>query len=575
MALDGMFLRFVAEEINSAAAGLRVEKIHQPSPEELVLVLRGRGTVQRLLLSAHSNAPKIHFTKSVPENPAKPPMLCMLFRKRLTAALLRGVRQQELDRVLYLDFDATNEIGDPEPLTLCIEIMAQHSNIILFESGSGKIVDAVKRVDPSMSSVRCIIPGMPYSPPPRHDKLNLLECEPQQAACAVREAIAASGKTPSDAILSVLQGASPLTCRETAARAFAEDIFGGEKTDRLDVVLTELAERLKSGRAEPCVLKDKNGEAIEFSFMPILQYGTDYENSPCTSCCELLDGYYADKDAAQRAKRYADDLYKTVAAATRRIAKKLDLRRAELERCEDREKLRVMAELIAANLYRLEKGSLFYDLENYYDENKILRIPADPALSPQGNSQKYYKEYRKAKNAVGHLTQLIEQNEAELQYIETVADALSRAQTSAEFGEIRAELSDGGYIRLRQQKNAKRPKPLPPIEYTSPEGYRIFVGRNNVQNELLSLKTAKGGDMWLHTQKIPGSHVIVESRGEPFPDSVILYAAVIAARHSKAAQSSAVAVDYTLAKNLKKPVGGKPGMVIYHVYNTLIVNPNE
>lgn len=573
MALDGILLSLAKKEILDGAQFSRVEKIHQPSREELVIHLRGKGGSKKLLLSVRANSPRIHFTQHAPENPATPPMFCMLMRKRLVNAALVDVRQSELDRVLYIDFDATNEIGDRVKLTLSIEIMAKHSNIILFDE-EGKIVDALKRVDLSQSTVRQILPGFRYTSPPPQNKLNILEHTTDNILEQIKSF---ENKTLSSAILSSLQGVSPLTSRELAGE-FAEH-YTDEVSDigfkKLKNNIDNLRQIVETGNATPFMLKDETGKPVDFSFMPIRQYGTKYTTEEKESFSSLLDEFYFECDRLDRTRQKAQDLVKFLGSAIARISKKLSLQQAELRQCADREQLRISAELINANLYRLEKGAAFYDLENYYDENKLIRIKADPSKSPAANAQKYFKDYRKAKTAEAMLTELIEQGQNDLQYLETVADALDRASTQAEIEEIRNELVVSGFMRFKKKNNQKQPKLLPPMEYVTSDGFRVLVGRNNMQNDKLSLKTASKSDMWLHTQKFPGSHVIIVSDNKEISDDAIVEAAEIAAYHSKARDAKLVPVDYTYVKHLKKPQGAPPGKVIYHVYYSVNVTPNK
>jgi predicted ribosome quality control (RQC) complex YloA/Tae2 family protein len=573
MALDGILLNLAKNEILEEAQFSRVEKIHQPSREELVIHLRGKGGGKKLLLSVRANSPRIHFTQHAPENPATPPMFCMLMRKRLVNAALVDVRQSELDRVLYIDFDATNEIGDRVKLTLSIEIMAKHSNIILFEE-DGRIVDALKRVDLSQSTVRQILPGFKYTSPPPQNKLNILEHTTENIIAQIKSF---PTKTLSSAILSSLQGVSPLTSRELAGEC--TDYYVDEVSDKDFSILAERIDNLRniiiSGKATPFMLKDETGKPVDFSFMPISQYGTKYTAEEKNSFSELLDEFYYECDRLDRTRQKAQDLVKFLGSAIARISKKISLQQAELRQCEDRETLRISAELINANLYRLEKGASFYDLENYYDENKPIRIKADPSKSPAANAQKYFKDYRKAKTAEAMLTELIEKGKSDLQYLETVADALDRATTQAEIEEIRSELVMSGLLKNKRKNGSKQPKLLPPMEYRTTDGFRVFVGRNNIQNDKLSLKTAMKNDMWLHTQKFPGSHVILVSDNREISDDAIVEAAEIAAYHSKARDAKLVPVDYTYVKHLKKPQGAPPGKVIYHVYYSVNVTPDR
>lgn len=573
MALDGILLNLAKKEILDCAQFGRVEKIHQPSREELVIHLRTKSGAKKLLLSVRANSPRIHFTQHAPENPATPPMFCMLMRKRLVNASLIDIRQSELDRVLYIDFDATNEIGDRVKLTLSIEIMAKHSNIILFDE-EGKIIDALKRVDLSQSTVRQILPGFRYTSPPPQNKLNILEHSTDNIISQIKTF---ETKTLSSAILSSLQGVSPLTSRELAGE-FSEH-FVDEVSDtgfeELKKRIDNLRQIVETGNAVAFMLKDETGKPVDFSFMPINQYGTKYTSEEKSSFSELLDEFYFECDRLDRTRQKAQDLVKFLGSAIARISKKISLQQAELRQCADREQLRISAELINANLYRLEKGAAFYDLENYYDENKIIRIKADPSKTPAANAQKYFKDYRKAKTAEAMLTELIDQGQNDLQYLETVADSLDRASTQAEIEEIRNELVVSGFIKFKKKNNQKQPKLLPPMEYMTTDGFRVLVGRNNMQNDKLSLKTASKSDMWLHTQKFPGSHVVIISDNKEISDDAIVEAAEIAAYHSKARDAKLVPVDYTYVKHLKKPQGAPPGKVIYHVYYSVNVTPNK
>lgn len=570
MALDGLTLHFIKEEIAATAVGCRVEKVHQPSREELVLVLRGRNGAHKLLISARANSPKIHFTAFPPENPAKPPMLCMLLRKHLTSALLTAVRQEGLERVLFLDFDATNEIGEPVKFTLCTEIMAQYSNIILIND-QGNILDAVKRVDSETSSLRQILPGMLYKLPPKQNKPDLFDTTGAEIA---RSAAETENKAASAAILSNVQGLSPIVCREIVSQSIGEDKRTEFLTDDEITKIGDETEKLKTVEPYPCVVIEQSGKPLDFSFMNITQYGDNVRIKPFDSFSELLDDFYFEKDRLERTKQNSSELQKLVANLIQRTARKLDLQRKELEQCADREQLKINAELIAANLYQLQKGAPFYEVYNYYT-NENIRINANPALTPNENSQKYYKEYRKAKTAEQMLTTLIANGEEELAYLDTVADALSRAETTAQIAEIKQELSHTGFIKNKLKPGTKVPKPLAPMEYESSDGFTILVGRNNEQNDRLSLKTASKNDIWLHTQKFPGSHTVIVTEGQEVPEETLIEAAIIAAYHSRARQSSGVPVDYTQVRNLKKPQGAKPGKVIYHVYNTLYVTPDR
>lgn len=573
MALDGITLKFIKDEISEYIVGAKVEKIYQPSKCELVFLMRSRQGAYRLYMSAEAISPRIHLTANSPENPSKPPMLCMLFRKRLTGATLTQIEQISLDRVLRLDFDATNEIGDRVKLHIFIEIMAQRSNIVLVDE-NGKIIDAVKRVDETKSTYREILPGGTYVLPPSQNKLDISKCSADEIVNAVLEN---SEQKLSSAVLSTLLGVSPIVCREIAYYCAGDDIQTGLLTDsgknKLKEKILKIQNQLEKNIPFPQVVFDTEEKPLDFSFTEIEQYGMTLKKQNFESFSELLDFFCYEKDRLLRIKRRAGDMLKTLNNATERISKKVNLQKLQLEKCADKEQLRIYAELISSNLYRLEKGTLFYDIENYYDNNKVVRISANPALTPVQNSQKYYKEYRKAVTAEKMLVDLIESGEQELVYIDTVLDALSRADTDAELSEIRQELVDGGYIRKRARDKVKLPKLLPPLEFVTSDGFKVLVGRNNAQNDRLSLKIAKNYDMWLHTQNFAGSHTIIVSDNREISDKAIEEAAQIAAHFSSAGSAQKVPVDYTLVKNLKKPKNAKPGKVIYHIYNTIYVTP--
>ncbi len=573
MPLDGLFLHFLKDDIAAFAIGSKVDKIHQPTKDELVLLLRQRSGSRKLLISASANNPRIAFIEEAPENPQNPPMFCMLMRKHLGGAVLQNIRQEGLDRLLYLDFDCTTEIGQKTKITLCLELMPKHANIILVNC-QGLILDAVKRIDFTKSEIRQILPSLLYEKPPIQDKFSLLET---QAKDLINKAQSHEKMKSADALLAVSQGFSPLIAREVTEYAFSSDVklkdFTDESLNKLEKRLEEIKGMLREGKCRAGLLLDSEGKAADFSFMPIFQYGSIYKFTSFEDLSLLLESFYIGRDKLERARQRSADLAKIISNAIARTARTLALRREELSKSEDREKLRVFAELISANQNRLENGALFYELENYYDENKTVRIPADPALSPVANSQKYYKAYRKAKNAQLMLSDLIERAQSELLYLETVEEALQRAKIQAEVEEIRAELVASGFVKKKAKKGQKDPKPLPPLEYRSAEGFKILVGRNNSQNDKLTFKIARKGDIWLHVQKIPGSHVIVMAEDREIPDATIELAAQIAAYHSSASESLKAEVDYTPVSQVKKPAGALPGKVIYHSYKTVLVSP--
>ncbi|MBE6774688.1 MAG: fibronectin/fibrinogen-binding protein [Ruminococcaceae bacterium] len=573
MALDGIFLSKIKDELINKAVGLRVDRVNQPTRDEIVLNLRGKGCSYRLLFCVRADSPRVHFTSHNIDNPPVPPMFCMLMRKYLTGALIKNVRQQEMDRILFVDFDATNEIGDRVELTLCIEIMGKYSNLILISGG--KVVDSVKRVDFTTSSVRQILPGIEYKLPPAQGKLNI---EAEDAELITESILSKKDKLLSSAIINTLQGVSPIVSRELAYRVTFDDALVSSLTkaqiSALKLELEFIKDNLHS-LSGFYIVSDENGKPKDLSHYEIRQYSGALKVKAYDGPSELLDDFYYERDRINRINHRGHELIKHINTLIERNVRKLSVQSEELKKCKDKETLRLYGELILANIYRLSKGVACYEVENYYNNCEIIKIPCNPAFSPAENQKKYYKDYRKAQTAEKMLEKLIEDGKNEIIYLESVLDELSRADTDSEISLIRQELASGGYIKNIKGKKQKPPKELPPLEFHSRDGFRILVGRNNAQNEKLSLKTAMKNDMWLHTQKIPGSHVIILGEGREISDEAIEDAAVIAAYYSKARESSLVPVDYTRVKALKKPSGGKTGMVIYHEYYTIIVNPDK
>ena len=572
MALDGIFLSKVKNELKEKAVGLRVDKVNQPTRDEVILNLRGKGCNYKLLLCVRADSPRLHFTSHNIDNPPVPPMFCMLLRKHLTGAMIKDVRQHETDRIIFIDFDATNEIGDRVELTIVMEIMGKYSNMILI-SGE-KIIDSMKRVDYTTSSVRQILPGLMYVLPPQQDKLSI---ETTDIDVIIDRVLSFREKSLSSAILNSIQGVSPVVAREIAYKTAFEDVMvsylDNQQVDILKAVLAEFAESISCSTVY--MLTEKSGKPKDMSVVDVKQYGDILGVKEYESAAELLEDFYFERDRINRINHRGHELIKLLNNLVERTSRKLALQREELKRCEDKETLKLYGELILANLYRLNKGVTYYEVENYYDNCELVKIPCNPALSPTENQKKYYKDYRKAQTAEKMLAGLIQDGENEIVYLESVLDELSRADTDSEISTIRLELQNGGYIKNLKGKKQKPPKELPPLEFMSSDGFKILVGRNNIQNDKLSLKTAMKNDMWLHTQKIPGSHVIICGDGKEISDESIEEAAVIAAYYSKAKDSSLVPVDYTRVKALKKPNGAKAGMVIYHEYWTIITNPDK
>ena len=569
MAVDGLFLHMIKQELSAFAVGSKIDKIYLPTKYELVLGLRSRTGAKKLFISVGGNAPRVNFTEHVPENPAKPPMICMLFRKLLTGAAVEQIRQQGTDRILFMDLRGSNEIGDRVKYTLVIEIMAQYSNCILLDE-NGVIIDSLKRVDLTKSSYREVLPQRPYILPPSQDKIDLLS---QSASEAITRIQIFQERMLSGAILNSVSGFSPALSKEFAYRVCLEDKPVKEVSQpqwlRLEKELKELIAMLRSGTAKPCYLTDRNGELLDFSFLPLTYMANDAKMNHCDSLSRLLDLFYTEREKKQRARTQAEDLFRLVHSLIERTIKKINVRRAELPDEADIEDKRICAELINVNISFLPKGVDVYEIPNYYDENRIKRIKASPELSPQRNAQKYYKDYKKAQTAKKVLAEQIVQALAELEYLQSVQDELSRAETFAELSEIREELRQTGFMKAPQQGKKTKTVSLPPLSFSAPDGFRILVGRNNLQNDKLSMKTARKTDLWFHVQKAPGSNVILCTDGAEPTDAACEYAAGIAVWFSSVRERGKAEVDFTLVKNLKKPPAAAPGFVIYHIYKTI------
>ena len=572
MSLDGAFLHIVKAEL-TPLIGSRVDKVYQPSREELVISLRTpRDGAKKLILSANSVSARVNLTDAALENPQQPPMFCMLMRKHLGGGRLTAIRQDGLERILYFDFECTNEIGDIVTNTLIAEIMGRHSNIILVRDG--RVIDSVKRITDDISSVRRVLPNIPYETPPRGDRLNLLEVSPEEVLAAVE----GSPERLAKRLTAVLEGVSPIFARECAYYA-AKDTdavcadLSDSARDRLKFILAR-AKRALCGEAEFTIVSDLNGRKKDFCFINIEQYSTGMLISHCEGANALLDSFFAAADRSERTRQRAHDLLKLLMNSYERVSRKLELQKKELSECGEREVFRVCGDLINANIYRLEKGMTKCTLEDFYTGGE-REIQLDSRLTPAQNAQRYYNEYRKLDTAEKMLTDLIAKGQQELVYIDSVFDAVSRTDSEADLAEIRRELREQGYLRGGVRADEKVKKQSKPLKFRSSEGFEILVGRNNRQNDQLTLKTAKATDIWLHTKEIAGSHVIIRTEGREAPEQTIFEAAQLAAYHSKARESSQVPVDYTAVKFVKKPAGAKPGMVIFANNRTLYVAPDE
>lgn len=577
MPLDALCLSGVVHELQNALSGAKIDKIYQPGRDEVVLALRAPAGNVKLLLSANPSHPRAHLTQISRENPDKPPMFCMLLRKHLSGARLLELVQPPMERVVDLRLEALDELGDRVERRLVLEAMGRHSNLILLD-GEGRIMDCLRRVDSDMSARRQVLPGLFYRLPPAQEKL-----DPSSLDRAALESALAAAPEESQAdkwLLDTFGGLSPLICRELAFRA------GGATDARLHQMgeggrsrlLDELEGLLRSVQENSFtpVMLEKEGHPSDFTFQPISQYGPAVSCVPFPSFSALLDRFYEQRENQERVRQRGQDLIRSVTNARDRAARKIGLQEQELAATRDRERLRQFGDIITSNLHAMEKGMSRLAAADFYDpECPQIHIPLDPLLTPQQNAAKYYKEYNKAKTAESILTLQLEKGRRDLDYLNSVLEAIALAEGERDLQEIRQELTDTGYLR-RPSKARDRGKRVAskPMEFRSSSGLRISVGKNNTQNDLLTTKQAFKSDLWFHTQKIHGSHVILWTEGGQPDLTSIQEAAQLAAWFSQGRESGKVAVDYTPVKYVKKPGGARPGMVVYTTYETAYVAPD-
>jgi predicted ribosome quality control (RQC) complex YloA/Tae2 family protein len=570
MPIDALFLTAAAQELRAGAIGCRVDKVLQPERDSVILQLRGQSQGGRLLLSASCSHPRAHFTAVAAENPAQPPMFCMLLRKHLTGGRLVSVTQPPMERLLDFAFDCLSELGEPTQKHLVLELMGRNANLLLLD-GDGRILDCLRRVDFEMSEQRQVLPGLYYRLPPPMDRVNPFACPPDELAALLAQR---PQDKPFDRwLLDTFGGLSPLVCRELTVR-----LLGDLDADASALTPQALAEGFAALQkdAHTPVLLLKNGAPWDFTCLPVTQYGGYVETREAESFSRLLDDFYGERDRAERIRQKTQAVRKLVSNLHSRALRKQELQKKELEGTKDREHLRRLGDIVTANLASMHRGQTVLHAEDFYDpEMKTIDIPLSPTISPQQNAAKYYKDYQKAKNAEKILTEQLARGETELAYLGSILEELDLAESERDVQEIRDELTDGGYLRGDNRKKRMKLPPSKPLEFRSPAGFLIRVGRNNRQNDQLTLKQASKNDLWLHAQKIHGSHVIVETGGAAPDDETVTMAAELAAYYSQARQGQNVPVDCTAVKNVKKPNGAKPGMVIYDRYTTVFVTPAD
>ena len=567
MAFDAFFMGAALEEIRHLSTP-RVEKIHQPSRDTVILHLRHGEGRAKLLIAANPTAPRLHLTSANPENPPEPPMFCMLLRKHLMGARLTEISQPPMERCAVFTFDCTDEMGFPVQKKLVCELMGRTCNIYLL-GPEGRIIDCLRRIGLDESAKRAALPGLNYQDPepvtkddPRgydfDDWMNLL-CK-------------SGSDVLSDRLMDELGGLSPLVCREAAlyaagaSDARVEGLNWDGTADKLELFFRE-----HLNHPRPYFYAAPDGTPKQFAFCPIRDYGGCRE---ADSFGSLLDMYYTVRDRKDAMRQKSQAVRKTVSNLCQRTQRKLSIQEKELEATFDRERLRQLGDIVTANIHKIVKGQTILQAEDFYDEEmKVIDIPISPILSPQQNAAKFYKDYAKLKNAEKELTRQIALGEEELEYLKSVLEELNRADTEAELEEIRQELQSGGYLKADAGKRKMKQAKSKPLRFESTDGYPIYVGRNNRQNDELTFKLARKDDIWCHASKVHGSHVIISCGGTTPPDDTVTQAAQLAAYYAETGGGQNIAVDVTPVKQVKKPANGKLGMVIYHSYRTVIANP--
>lgn len=572
MALDGFVISNIVQELNEKLILGRINKIAQPEEDELILTIKNNREQYKLLLSAGASLPLIYLTKESKVNPMVAPNFCMLLRKHINNGKIIRITQPQFERIIDIEIEHLNELGDICAKHLIIEIMGKHSNIIFCDDNQ-VIIDSIKHVSGLVSSVREVLPGRDYFIPQTQEKKNPLEVTYEE----FKEMVLSKPMNLSKAIYTSLTGISPLLGTEICYRASLDGESSVSSISEIEGLhlyknLERLMDEAKECRYYPNIIYQE-GEPIEFSGTMLTCYG-DLESKSFESISEVLENYYALKSKITRIRQKTAEYRHIVSTALDRVRKKYELQEKQLEDTKKKDKYKVYGELINTYGYHLEEGAKSLTALNYYT-NEEIEIPLDPFITPSENAKKYFQRYNKLKRTDEALSRLIEETKEELLHLESIRTSLDIALLEEDLVELREELMEYGYIKKKSQKKGKKEKvKSKPFHYISSDGYHIYVGKNNYQNEEISFGLATGNDWWFHAKGQAGSHVIVKTNGEELPDSTFEEAGRLAGYYSKAKDNDKVEIDYTLKKNLKKPAGSKPGFVVYYTNYSLIVTPD-
>lgn len=582
MPLDAIFLGALKEELALQILGKKIDKVLQPERDLIILSLRGSGgQAHRLLISVGSEDTRIHLTGYRYENPKTPPMFCMLLRKHISGAEIKDITQPPGERVLAFKLESSDAMGIKSEKYLIVEMIGRRTNVIL-KGKNNMIIDCLRRIGYGVNDSRVVLPGLFYHDPPAQEgKLNPFYTTDEDLSNLIGNA---ADQTADKWLQSAFTAFSPLICREIAWRAYgATDISISrvkDDTEKLREAFYDIIRRVKNGSCEPWLITTSDNRMFDFSFTQIGQYEKKFTVRRENSFSDMLDKYYSRTAKEKRIEQKCASTLKAISTVRERLIRKIALQTAELEETKKRDHLRECGDLISANFHLIGKGQQLLSAEDFFSGSGGSReIILDKMKSPQQNAAKYYKAYSKAKNAEKFLTGLISNGEKELEYIDSVMEQLKRTETEEDLNEIRDELCSTGFIKQQKQTGRKQHKVkqdiAAPLSFLSSGGFKIFAGKNNLQNDKLTLKSSARTDLWFHAQKIHGSHVVISCAGTSPDKKTIQEAAAVAAYYSAARFSGKVPVDYTLVKNVKKPSGGRPGMVIYTDYQTIIANPDE
>ena len=575
MAFDTLCVKKIVEELNNTVIGGRIDKVHQPEKDELMVGIRTYEGAFKLVLSASANNARVHFSDFSKENPKTPPMFCMLLRKHLASGKIVKVSQPDFERIVEIDVESYNDLGDLTTKHLICEIMGRNSNIILCDENY-RIIDSAKHIDFTVSSVRQILPGLTYQTPPIQEKIPVLDSEKLKA---LKLDFSQSASSPDKAIMQAVSGISPCVSREI--------VFSAIGTNSL--VIGELSESYKKQieaktlayfqniNFAPCIIFDPSGKPLDFSAVGINYFGKNYPVKYYDTMSEVVANFYFERDKKERMHQKSADLLKLLNSNLERLTKKLVIQEKTLKDAENKERYKIFGDLLTANLYRIESGASSVTVENYYEPDcPQVEIELSPQLTPSKNAQRYYKLFTKLKNAEIEMEKQRISTLSDIEYLESTLCSLENAETENDLNLIRSELSEEGYIKKIKSGKKEQKRESKPMHFVSSDGFDIYVGKNNTQNDFLTLKFANSQDIWFHTKQIHGSHTVIKlGLDKEVPKTTMLEAAKLAAYYSKARESAQVPVDYTQIKNVKKPAGAKPGMVIYDSYNTVYVTPEN